>query len=85
MLLFTKQPTSIELFLLKWVALPLMLIVLVFALINVTLDRNECARTCKERGHTDFDFAPGGRAVGESECVCKCSSVDCPPPALPKP
>lgn len=68
--LFTKQPTSVELFLLKWIGLPVLGIVLVFVLINVTSERNECARVCETRGYTDFEFAPEGRALAESECAC---------------
>lgn len=61
----TKKPTSFELLLLKWVFLPVFIIILGYALIGNTKNRRSCERVCHQNGYADFRYVSRG-----STCSC---------------
>jgi len=71
--IITKQPTSIEIWILKWIFLPLLIGAFLFIAINMTIERHQCVTLCEEKGYKFADYSPGSARLAR-EATCSCES-----------
>ena len=60
-----KKPTPFELWILKWIVFPLVLLFLFVTLLRATERRWECSRICKDKGFYSYSYQHRS-----DSCVC---------------
>ena len=66
----TKEPTSIEIKIFKWFFAPIAIIVVAWALIGNSVNRNKCENICEEKGYSGFRHVPPGKGMQNNKCFC---------------
>jgi hypothetical protein len=60
------MPTSIEVWILKWIVAPFIAILLISGLVRNSSSIDECDSVCSNKGYADFRH----RASGKRACYC---------------
>ncbi len=67
-------PTDIEIAILKWVAIPLLLIFFVW-LFKVSAKNHQCKKACYAKGYAEYRFQPSGR-YNSTLAACYCLTAE---------
>ncbi|MBE9490747.1 MAG: hypothetical protein IMY67_10675 [Bacteroidetes bacterium] len=66
-----REPHAFELWILKWIFLPIIVCMLLIAFISNSVDRNKCFDVCETKGFADALYVPNNRAGVGKKCICR--------------
>lgn len=68
--IITKPLVSFELWIARWIFLPIVLVTLVWFSALMSIDRHRCVRACESGGYKFTDYTPQVRFATHSVCTC---------------
>lgn len=65
-----REPTSIEIWILKWIVAPIAIGLLLWAYVSTASDRSRCFAKCEELGYEDAIYVPSDPLAYPRSCTC---------------
>jgi hypothetical protein len=70
-----RPATPFEIWVAKWIFLPIVLVGVVWSSVLMSIDRHRCVKACEVSGYKFADYTPRGRYGAHSVCTCSKDGV----------